>query len=159
MQIKSRKAFTMLELIFVIVIIGILAVVALPQLTATRDDAFVSKVTANARTLLLDIQNYYTARGRESWKQATIDEVTAVRPQFGDCNTTVTDTTQISPNQFLLCHNDTVCLMYITTDDGNLTIANGTQHTDSVCEAIKNMPSVKAISNKTYQLAGESVSR
>ena len=39
----TRKAFTMLELIFVIVVLGILAAVALPKLAATRDDAMIVK--------------------------------------------------------------------------------------------------------------------
>ena len=38
-----KKAFTMIELIFVIVIIGILSAVAVPKFTATRDDAFHSR--------------------------------------------------------------------------------------------------------------------
>ena len=39
----KRNAFTMLELIFVIVVIGILAAIAAPRLAATRDDAQVAK--------------------------------------------------------------------------------------------------------------------
>ena len=38
-----KKAFTMIELIFVIVIIGILSAVAIPKFAATRDDAFHSR--------------------------------------------------------------------------------------------------------------------
>jgi general secretion pathway protein G len=39
----KRTAFTMLELVFVIVVIGILAAIAVPRLSATRDDAQVAK--------------------------------------------------------------------------------------------------------------------
>jgi len=38
-----KPAFTMIELIFVIVVIGILSAVAIPRLAATRDDAIVVK--------------------------------------------------------------------------------------------------------------------
>jgi general secretion pathway protein G len=39
----KRFAFTMIELIFVIVVIGILAAVAIPRFAATRDDAQIAK--------------------------------------------------------------------------------------------------------------------
>ncbi len=35
----KHDAFTMIELVFVIVVLGILAAVAIPRLAATRDDA------------------------------------------------------------------------------------------------------------------------
>ena len=46
-----KKAFTMIELIFVIVIIGILAAVAIPKLTGIFSQAKGSKVVAYAGTL------------------------------------------------------------------------------------------------------------
>lgn len=48
-----KKAFTMIELVFVIVVIGILAAVAVPRLAATRDDAVITK----ARTTVATVRN------------------------------------------------------------------------------------------------------
>ena len=58
-----KKGFTMIELIFVIVILGILSAVAIPRLAATRDDAEVSKAATNITTLISDISSYYTSQG------------------------------------------------------------------------------------------------
>ncbi|MDD5359003.1 MAG: type II secretion system protein [Sulfurovaceae bacterium] len=41
-----KKAFTLIELVFVIVIVGILAAIAVPRFAATRDDAEISKAKA-----------------------------------------------------------------------------------------------------------------
>ncbi len=60
---KSRSAFTMIELIFVIVIIGILAAVTIPKLAATRDDAKLTKEITNAKMCIDDAGAAYTARG------------------------------------------------------------------------------------------------
>jgi general secretion pathway protein G len=43
MYLKNRKAFTMLELVFVIVIIGVLSAIAIPKFAATANLAQMSK--------------------------------------------------------------------------------------------------------------------
>ena len=52
-MLKERKAFTMMELVFVIVIIGILSAVAVPKFAATRDSA----VFAKSKTTLAAVRN------------------------------------------------------------------------------------------------------
>ena len=59
-----KRGFTMIELIFVIVIIGILAVIAIPKLNATRDDAKVATALQNAATCISDAGSAYTATGK-----------------------------------------------------------------------------------------------
>lgn len=46
-----KNAFTMIELIFVIVILGILAAVAVPRLAATRTDAEITKGRADIASI------------------------------------------------------------------------------------------------------------
>jgi len=48
---NKREAFTMLELTFVIVIIGILATIAIPRFSATRDDALIAKGKSTLATV------------------------------------------------------------------------------------------------------------
>ena len=69
-----KKGFTMIELIFVIVILGILASVAIPRLAGTREDAEISAGIANIRTLISDATSYYTVKGDftgTKWKEFT----------------------------------------------------------------------------------------
>ena len=48
---KNRYAFTMVELVFVIVILGILAAIAIPRLSSTRSDAIITKGRADISSI------------------------------------------------------------------------------------------------------------
>ena len=75
-----KKGFTMIELIFVIVILGILASVAIPRLASTRTDAEVSALAGNIRTLISDLSSYYAVKG--SFTDAKWGDVTNVPIHF-----------------------------------------------------------------------------
>lgn len=148
----------MIELIFVIVIIGILAAVALPKLTATRDDAVISTIVSNVRVALSDFEAYYISQNNTIWNTATVHNVTNAL-LLTSCNAPVDDNTSISPNTFVLCHDDVICLSFKTTAEGHLTIIDGTVETDRICEAVKADPAIRNLSNKTYVLGGQSTVR
>ena len=58
-----KGAFTMIELVFVIVILGILAAVAIPKLTATRDDAKKTALISNTNICVNDVIASYKGKG------------------------------------------------------------------------------------------------
>jgi len=57
MGTKLRKAFSMIELTFVIVVIGILAAIALPRFGDTADTAYLSKAKSTVITVRNAIKN------------------------------------------------------------------------------------------------------
>ena len=54
-----KKGFTLLELVFVIAILGIIAAFAIPKLLDSRGDAIVSTVKQDVATISTSIQSYY----------------------------------------------------------------------------------------------------
>jgi prepilin-type N-terminal cleavage/methylation domain-containing protein len=88
-----KKAFTMVELIFVIVIIGILVSVAVPRLSATRDDALISKNSEYIMGIMSEISTYSIANGES---KDDLSEMSSLLELLKSQNRVILDTTNKS---------------------------------------------------------------
>jgi general secretion pathway protein G len=159
----KRSGFTMIELIFVIVILGILAAVAIPKLAATRDDAKAAKVSSDAATFISDLSTYYTSKGTYG-ANTTLADVTNVA--FGTSANPTPTTTKISGASFDLTDGTNACLRFTlgtqaAKDDGNVTVIKGAG-TGNICTAVQKA-AVKSnmlganYASKTMQFGGSNV--
>ena len=81
---KIRAGFTMIELVFVIVVIGILASIAVPKFAATRDDAIIAKArstVASIRTGLATLRQKNILKG--DFSDLSVDNITSDVLDYG----------------------------------------------------------------------------
>jgi general secretion pathway protein G len=69
-EFLMKRGFTMIELVFVIVILGILASIAIPRLAASRDDARAVSVKQDVSTLSQAVPAWYQSQGDVSVENA-----------------------------------------------------------------------------------------
>lgn len=77
---RGRGAFTVVELLVVISIIGILAALLLPAISGGTQKARVRKTEVEASQFVLAIQQYYSTYSRYPVSAAAMNAVTAVNP-------------------------------------------------------------------------------
>ncbi len=145
-----RKGFTMIELIFVIVILGVLASVAIPRLAATRDDAEVAKAATNLTTAVNDIANYYIAKGSFYSYNKKADGTYSKGQKVNDFTKL---TNALNSKGELIVKGTIKCASISLPNDGTnasdkVELKIKFEDTDAVCKQLRGMSGIKSMCGK-----------
>ncbi|MFH5206447.1 type II secretion system protein [Campylobacter coli] len=168
-----RKAFTILELVFVIVILGILAAIALPKMSSSKDEAEVSKSLNNIKTLINDI-SIYTLKNDHLSSIKTMSNVSGVENvDLGNFNGTKEVNFRVGDDKeclkLLFINKADFILMGISSNEASknaiINIANNPKQEfqnldftsnskNKACVALSKNENFKNLASKTYLLIG-----
>ncbi|EAI9053653.1 prepilin-type N-terminal cleavage/methylation domain-containing protein [Campylobacter upsaliensis] len=167
-----KKAFTILELVFVIIILGILAAIALPKLSSSKDEAEISKALNNLRTFINDVSIYALKNDKLANTKllsnvSGVEEVDLSR-NLGDVAFKVGEDERCV--EFVFVQGASFVLMGLSTNDNVKNaikaVANGADESvlsnadftsssqNKACVALSKSENFKALANKTYLLLG-----
>ena len=142
-----KRGFTMIQLIFVIVILGILAAVAIPKLAATRTDAKVSAIAQQVQSAVQEIPQYVTAHGGEVNATDITTESQVLQNLINQSKAKKDSSTKV-----IVYGDGTVGCVTLETNDTSLQVETNSSATGQICTGIK-----KIIKDANYTIAGSSV--
>lgn len=94
---SKRAAFSLIELVFIIVIISILTVVALPRLSTTRDDATLTQ----AKMTLMAVRNAISIEKQKRMLRNDFSDITQISSGYG-YHRAIFDSFDIEENEALV---------------------------------------------------------
>jgi len=128
-----RSGFTMIELIFVIVILGILASVAIPKLAATRDDAKLVSAATAVGVAISEITAYYTAKGEFNQSVPTV-----MSNALAESIWTLNIPANPNPSTVITADysvNDNDCIR-LSIGSGDVNVSRISANTDAICDSV-----------------------
>ncbi len=146
-----NKAFTMIELVFVIVILGVLAAVAIPRLATTRDDAQISAYVHSIRSSINDISSYYTASGDFS----SLNKMTTVS-SYDDLELDLSNGGIVYFTTSSFGNARQRCVKFDFSSDGNLSLSSVSNVQSGICSLLQKDSAYKTLV-KTYKLGGKGI--
>ena len=126
-----KSAFSLLELIFAIVILGIVASFAIPKYIDTKDSALVSTIKRDLNTAVSSLQSYYLL----NQKIEKISDVLTIN----ETNWTLSDTKLSDKNLCLFLEIKT-----LDTDNKSIEIVVDMQKETTICKKIRDAKIVTA---------------
>jgi len=132
-----KKGFSLLELIFAIVVIGVIASFAIPKYLDTRDSAVVSTLKRDISTAITSIQAYHLANDGQISK--ITDAVTLNTENWTVTDTKITD--KNSCTEIEIKTDD-------TTGSKTLELAVDADSTNTICSKLRE----DGISSNVYEL-------
>jgi len=158
-NVQTKKGFTMIELIFVIVIIGILASVAIPRLAATRDDAKIATALSETGMILRETTAYYTANGHFEDTASKMSNVSEFNLTSGNVDSNDAIFTYYTPKNG---SGTEACVDFkIYNTDGNVTISDSASNatpSGNVCRGIRKSNTFKIKLTGSHAVGGSNVS-
>jgi len=120
----------MIELIFVIVILGILASVAIPKLAATRNDAIMVRVSSDIMTGASEIASFAISKG---FVESNLSKMSNAIKDFERDKTASVDNNKTAIIKFGNIVDCVTIKVFSGTNDENLTISFGNPNGDQDC--------------------------